>query len=135
MFHEATKSLIKQMGPEEDFIPVRCPADHKHFRVLYLVQRNSKTPWWRKNHYYKTDYKLSDVLLPGQHTAKLDICDSDTFTIMDHVDGKLEGDVGVATDLGTLKLTSSASTSHARTVKVKKRHVSSQVLDSLDGSR
>nr|XP_056719874.1 gasdermin-A [Euleptes europaea] len=134
MFHKATKSLAKQLDPEGDLIPVRCLVDHNHFRALCLVQRKSKSPWWQKHRYHKTDYKLHDVLLPGEHPAHLDICDSDPFTIVDHVDGKLEGDVSVVTDLATLKVTSSANLSHARSVKVKKRHISPQVLDSLNGN-
>ncbi|XP_054849624.1 gasdermin-A isoform X2 [Eublepharis macularius] len=138
MFHKATKSLAKQLDPEGDLIPVYCLLDQKHFRPLCLVQRKSKNPWWQKGRYHKTDYKLLDVLFPGNQSAQLgflspDIYDSDPITIVDNVDGKLEGDVSVTTDLATLELKSSASMSHARSVKVKKRHISSHVLDSLNG--
>ncbi|XP_015279010.1 PREDICTED: gasdermin-A [Gekko japonicus] len=133
MFHKATKSLAKQLDPEGDLIPVRCLLDQNHFGPLCLVQKKCKDPLWRKSRYHKTDYKLRDVLLTGEPASQPDIYDSDSFTIVDHVDGKLEGDVTAAIDLATVEIKSSSSTSHARSVKVKKRHISRQVLDSLHG--
>ncbi|KAL8175940.1 UNVERIFIED_CONTAM: hypothetical protein K2H54_015174 [Gekko kuhli] len=132
MFHKATTSLAKQLDPEGDLIPVHCLLDQNHFGPLCLVQKKCKDPWWRKSRYHKTDYKLHDVLLTGE-PASQDIYDSDSFTIVDHVDGKLEGDVTAAIDLATVEIKSSSSMSHARSVKVKKRHVGAQILDSLHG--
>ncbi|KAL8175939.1 UNVERIFIED_CONTAM: hypothetical protein K2H54_015161 [Gekko kuhli] len=133
MFHKATKSLAKQLDPDGDLIPVRCFLDQNHFRPLCLVQKKCRNSWWQKSRYQKTDYKLPDVLLPGEPASQPDIYDSDSFTIVDHVDGKLEGAVNAVTNLTPLELKSTASMSHARSVKVKKRHIGAQVLDSLHG--
>ncbi|XP_060111236.1 gasdermin-A [Heteronotia binoei] len=132
MFHKTTKSLAKQLDPEGDLIPVRCLVDQNHFRPLCLVQKKSKVPWWQKDRYHKTGYSLLDVLLPEEHASQPDIKDEEPVTIVDHMDGRLEGDLTAPSDLAILEIKSSASMSHARSVKVKKRHIDAQVLDSLN---
>ncbi|XP_053115078.1 gasdermin-A isoform X2 [Hemicordylus capensis] len=131
MFHKATQSLTKQLDPDGGFKPVRSLVDEKHFRPLCLVQKKKKNAWWQKCPYHKTEFRLQDVLISGDNTPKLDVQDSGQFTIVDQLDGKVEGDFSGTIDLATIELKGTGSIFHARSVKVKKIHICSQRLHSI----
>ncbi|XP_062993600.1 gasdermin-A isoform X2 [Elgaria multicarinata webbii] len=130
-FCKATKSLAKQLDPKGDLIPVDSIINQNHFRPLCLVQRKTKSSWWQNCPFHKTGYELGDVLSLEDHAAKLEVKDSDPIIIVDQVDGTVEGDFGGRVDATAVEVKGTASLSHARSVKVKKIHVSSRVLDSL----
>ncbi|XP_061447096.1 gasdermin-A isoform X2 [Rhineura floridana] len=131
-FHKATKSLAKQLDPTGDLIPVQSVIDQNHFRPLCLVQRKRRRSWWETCPYHKTEYRLCDVLLSGDHAAKLDVQDSGPITVVNQVDGTVEGDFGgQVDDLTTVEVKGATTMSHARSVKVKKIHVCPQLIDSV----
>ncbi|KAJ6660644.1 hypothetical protein lerEdw1_017641 [Lerista edwardsae] len=128
MFHRATKSLAKQLDPDGSLIPIRCPVDEKRFRPLCLVQRKRKNPWWQSNPYRKTEYRLHDILLSGDQTARLDVQDSVPVTVVDKVDGTMQGNISGLVDLATITLMGLSNTTQSRSVTVKKISISSSEL-------
>ncbi|XP_034993028.1 gasdermin-A [Zootoca vivipara] len=130
MFHKATKSFSKELDPTGDLIPVRSVIDQHHFRPLCLVQRKRKQSWWQTSRFQRTEYKLSDVLLSGDHAAKLEVHGSGSLTVMDHVDGKAEGNIGGGVEETRVEAAAAVSMSHSRSVNVRKIYVHSQLLDS-----
>ncbi|XP_033026140.1 gasdermin-A [Lacerta agilis] len=130
LFHKATKSLSKELDPAGDLIPVRSVIDQHHFRPLCLVQRKRKQSWWQTRRFQKTEYKLSDVLLSGDHAAKLEVQGLGSITVVDHVDGKAEGNIGGRVEETRVEATAAVSMSHSRSVNVRKIYVHPQLLDS-----
>ncbi|XP_028558571.2 gasdermin-A [Podarcis muralis] len=130
LFHKATKSLSKELDPTGDLIPVRSVIDQQHFRPLCLVQRKRKQSWWQTNRFQRTEYKLSDVLLSGDHAAKLEVQDSGSVTVVDHVDGKVEGNIGGRIEETRVEVVAAVSMSHSRSVNVRKIYVHPQLLES-----
>ncbi|XP_072860331.2 gasdermin-A [Pogona vitticeps] len=130
-FHKTTKSLAKQLDPEGELIPVHSIIDQSSFRPLCLVQRKLKTSSWQTCRFRKTDYKLYDILLSEDIPAELDVQESVSITIVDQIDGTLEGAMGEPLNIMTVDIKGSASMSHTRTVKVKKIHICPKVLDSV----
>ncbi|KAJ7313580.1 hypothetical protein JRQ81_005088 [Phrynocephalus forsythii] len=130
-FHKATRSLARQLDPGGEMIPVRSIIDQKSFRPLCLVQRKQKSPEWLTSPFHKTDYNLYDMLLSEDIPAKLDAQDSVSITILDELDGTLEGGMGEHLSIITADAKGSASMSHTTAVKVKKIQVSPMVLNSV----
>ncbi|XP_042331971.1 gasdermin-A-like isoform X2 [Sceloporus undulatus] len=127
-FHNATKSLAKLLDPQEELLPVCSIIDQDHYRPLCLLHEKKKRRWlWKNSRFQKTEYRLTDVLLSGGHAAKLD--NRDPVTIVDQVDGTLEGDIG---GLNTsMEIKGITSVSRVRTAKVQKIKVPPTFLDAM----
>ncbi|XP_044302993.1 gasdermin-A-like isoform X2 [Varanus komodoensis] len=130
-FYKATKSLAEQLDPKGELIAVDSIVDQNNFRPLCLVHSRSNNPWWKKHRFYKTGYKLCDVLSVEDHAAQMDVQDSTSIHIVNQVDGTLEGDIGGQVESAAVEVKGAASQSHERSVKVKKIYVSAEVLDSI----
>lgn len=65
MFKKVTQSVVNQMDPTGDLVPVHSILDHEHFRPLCLVRRR-KAIFHTSPRYRQTWYTLDDVLLPGE---------------------------------------------------------------------
>ncbi|XP_042329562.1 gasdermin-A-like [Sceloporus undulatus] len=127
-FHKATKSLAKLLDPQEELFPVCSIIDQDHYQPLCLLHEKKKRHrLWKNSRFQKTEYRLTDVLLSGGHAAKLD--NRDPVTIVDQVDGTLEGDIG---GLNTsMEIKGITSVSRVRTAKVQKIKVPPTFLDAM----
>ncbi|XP_067397031.1 gasdermin-A [Emydura macquarii macquarii] len=135
MFHKVTKDLAKHLAPDGDLLLVRSLIDQDHFRPLYLLRRKPKKPFWMTHHYYKTGLMIWDILEPGEDNKYLDVQDSGSVTVVDYVDGRVEGNVNLPDDFGRMEATGAASMYQVKSVKVKTARVSPAALASLKGER
>ncbi|TFK10859.1 LETM1 and EF-hand domain-containing protein 1, mitochondrial [Platysternon megacephalum] len=124
MFHKATKDLAKQLAPDGDLLPVSSLIDQDRFRPLYLVRRKPKRFWMIHHRYYKTGFRLSDILVPGQDSRNLDVQDSHSITVEDCTDGRVEWTIKLPEDFVSTEVTVAASTSQVKSIKVKRAEVS-----------
>ncbi|KAH0626871.1 hypothetical protein JD844_002146 [Phrynosoma platyrhinos] len=98
-FHRATKYLAKLLDPQEELFPVCSIIDQDHYRPLCLLHEKKK-----------------------RHKR-------DAVTIVDHVDGTLEGDIG---GLNTsMEIKGITSVSHERSAKMQKIKVPPTFLDTM----
>ncbi|KAM9112476.1 gasdermin-A [Pangshura tecta] len=134
MFHKATKDLAKQLAPDGDLLPVSSLIDQDHFRPLHLVRRKPKKRFWMTHHrYYKTGFRLSDILVPGQDSRNLDVQDSHSITVEDRTDGRVEWIIKLPQDFECV--TGAASTYQVKSIKVKRAEVSPADLEFLQEER
>ncbi|KAG6929775.1 gasdermin A [Chelydra serpentina] len=135
MFHKVTKDLAKQLAPDGDLLPVCSLIDQDHFRPLYLVRRKPKKLWMTHPHYYKTGFRLCDILVPGQDSRNLDVQDSHSITIEDCIDGRVECTIKLPEDLVRTEVTGAASTYEVKSIEVKRAEVRPADLEILQGER
>ncbi|XP_043359270.1 gasdermin-A-like isoform X1 [Dermochelys coriacea] len=136
MFHKVTKDLAKQLDHDGDLIPVCSLIDQDQFRPLNLVRRKPKKRLWRIQHrYYKTGFRLCDVLVPGQDSRNLDVQDSRSITVKDCIDGTVAWTIKTPDDFVRTEVTGAASTYQGKSIKVKRVEVSPADLTLLQGER
>ncbi|XP_074835101.1 gasdermin-A-like [Carettochelys insculpta] len=135
MFHKVTKNLAKQLVPDGDLIPVRNLGDQDHFRPLWLVRRKPKKAFCMPHRYYKTGFRLCDILLPEEDSRNLDVQDSGSVTVVDCIDGALEGSIKFPDDIGRIEARGSVRTNKEKSIKVKTARVSSAGLELLQRER
>ncbi|XP_074796873.1 gasdermin-A-like isoform X2 [Natator depressus] len=136
MFHKVTKDLAKQLAHDGDLIPVRSFIDQDQFTPLNLVRRQPKKTLWRTQHrYYKTGFRLCDVLVPGQDSRNPDVQDSRSITVKDYIDGTVAWTVKLPDDFVRTEVTGAASTYQGKSIKVKRVEVRPADLMLLQGER
>ncbi|XP_043392990.1 gasdermin-A isoform X1 [Chelonia mydas] len=136
MFHKVTKDLAKQLAHDGDLIPVCSLIDQDQFRPLNLVQRQPKKRLWRTQHrYYKTGFRLCDVLVPGQDSRNPDVQDSRSITVKDYIDGTVAWTIKLPDDFVRTEVTGAASTYQGKSIKVKRVEVRPADLMLLQGER
>jgi len=69
MFKKVTQSIVNQMDPKGDLVPVHSILDHEHFKPLCLLKRKRKAMFHPSPCYKRTCYRLDDVLLPGDKST------------------------------------------------------------------
>ncbi|XP_048686313.2 gasdermin-A2 isoform X2 [Caretta caretta] len=136
MFHKVTKDLAKQLAHDGDLIPVCSLIDQDQFRPLNLVRRQPKKRLWRTQHcYYKTGFRLCDVLVPGQDSRNPDVQDSRSITVKDYIDGTVAWTIKLPDDFVRTEVTGATSTYQGKSIKVKRVEVSPADLMMLQGER
>ncbi|XP_006022649.1 gasdermin-A [Alligator sinensis] len=131
MFHRETKFLAKQLDSSGKLIPVYSINDQEHFKPLCLVQGKEKDFFWKSERYYRTEFKISDVLVPGHYNKNLDVQDAGSVRVEHTVDGSVEGNI----NFENVEVKGLAKMSQERSINMKKTFVSVQVLESLQRER
>lgn len=123
----AIKSWIKQLNLNKDFIQIDNITNGNVFKPMYLVAKTTRKFIGRKTYNYKkTNIKLQELLLSGDHAAELE--ESPSFTLQNEKHGIGKGSLGVDVPEVTCEVGTSAHRSHRRNVTLKKRHISSKYL-------
>ncbi|XP_012982984.3 gasdermin-A-like isoform X2 [Melopsittacus undulatus] len=142
MFKKVTESIVKQMDPDGDLVPVRSMLDHEHFRPLCLVRRKKQTTFQRYPRYKQTWYRLEDVLLPGQdgNTSEPLIPsggeqDARQFLIKKTGTDRIDGSLILPIDPTRGELTGAASLANEWSIKLKKNHIPPTKLEALKTER
>ncbi|XP_010583858.1 PREDICTED: gasdermin-A [Haliaeetus leucocephalus] len=142
MFKKVTQSIVNQMDPRGDLVPVHSILDHEHFRPLCLVKRKRKTIFQPSPCYRQTWYTLNDMLLPGEDNRsteslfpKGDGQDSRQFTIKKSVSDRVDGSLSLRVDSASVELKGVASLSKEWSIKLEKNHISIPKLEALKTER
>ncbi|XP_061231228.1 gasdermin-A [Neopsephotus bourkii] len=142
MFKKVAQSIVKQMDPDGDLVPVRSLLDHEHFRPLCLVRRKKQTVFQRSPRYKQTWYRLEDVLLPGQDGKSSESLipsggeqDSKQFLIKRSGTDRIDGSLTVPVDPIRAELKGAASSANEWSVKLQKKHIPPPKLEALKTER
>ncbi|XP_062485936.1 gasdermin-A [Pezoporus occidentalis] len=142
MFKKVTQSIVKQMDPDGDLVPVRSILDHEHFRPLWLVRRKKQTIFQRSPRYKQTWYRLEDVLLPGQDGKSSESLipnggeqDSRQFLIKKSGTDRIDGSLIVPADPARAELKGAASLASEWSIKLQKKHIPPAKLEALKTER
>ncbi|XP_061299230.1 gasdermin-A [Pezoporus flaviventris] len=142
MFKKVTQSIVKQMDPDGDLVPVRSMLDHEHFRPLWLVRRKKQTIFQRSPRYKQTWYRLEDVLLPGQDGKSSESLipnggeqDSRQFLIKKSGTDRIDGSLIVPADPARAELKGAASLASEWSIKLQKKHIPPAKLEALKTER
>ncbi|XP_065555289.1 gasdermin-A-like [Lathamus discolor] len=142
MFKKITQSIVKQMDPDGDLVPVRSMLDHEHFRPLCLVRRKRKATFQRSPRYRQTWYRLEDVLLPRQDGKSSEYLipngseqDSRQFLIKRSVADRIDGTLIVPADCTRAEVKGAASLASEWSIKLQKNHIPPTKLEALKTER
>ncbi|XP_031207738.1 gasdermin-A-like isoform X1 [Mastomys coucha] len=128
-FENVTQTLVRQLNPGGDLIPLDSLIDFKRFRPFCLLRKRKSTLSWGA-HYVYTDYTLLDVLEPGSSPS--DLTDGGNFGFKNNLDTKVEVDVDVPK---TMKVKGTKGLSHSSTLKVQTINVTRSILNTLQNER
>ncbi|KAM6295459.1 gasdermin-A [Aegotheles albertisi] len=139
MFKRVTQSIVNQLDPSGDLVPVHSISDHEHFRPLCLVRRKRKTIFNPSPSYKQTWYCLEDVLLPAQSTEPLLSRESSQalkqFTVKESTTDRVDGSLSLCMDAVSTEVKGAASLSKGWTIKLEKSHVPVPKLAVLNKER
>ncbi|XP_010289853.1 PREDICTED: gasdermin-A3-like [Phaethon lepturus] len=142
MFKKVTQSIVNQIDPRGDLVPVHSILDHEHFRPLCLVRRKRKAIFHPSPYYRQTWYRLDDVLLPGEGDRSTEslFCnggnqDSRRFTVKKSVSDRVDGNLSLCVDSTSVELKGAASLSKGWSIKLEKNHVPVPKLEALKTER
>ncbi|KAM6115026.1 gasdermin-A isoform 2-T2 [Phoenicopterus ruber ruber] len=142
MFKKVTQSIVNQMDPSGDLVPVRSILDHEHFRPLCLVRRKEKAIFHPSPCYKQTWYRLDDVLLPGEDDKSTGSLfpneggeDSRQFTVQQSISDRVDGSLSLHVDSASVELKGAASLSKGWSIKLQKNHIPLPKLEALKTER
>ncbi|XP_009568865.2 gasdermin-A [Cuculus canorus] len=141
MFKKVTQSIVNQMDPSGDLVPVQSILDHEHFRPLCLVRRKNKAIFHPSPCYKQTWYKLDDVLLHGDNRSTVSLFPNDDdqdlrkFTVEKSCSDRVDGSLSLCVDSTSAELTGAASFSKAWSIKLEKNHIPVPKLEALTTQR
>lgn len=142
MFKKVTQSVVNQMDPTGDLVPVHSILDHEHFRPLCLVRRRRKAIFHASPRYRQTWYTLDDVLLPGEDNRsteslfpKGDGQDSRQITVKKSISDRVDGSLSLCVDSASVELKGVASLSKGWSIKLEKNHIPIPKLEALKTER
>lgn len=85
MFKKLTESIVHQLDPKGNLVPVPSFSDHEYFRPLCLVKRKRKSIFHLFPRYELTHYRLDNMLLPREGIGKAHIYHSLQFPQTKHL--------------------------------------------------
>ncbi|XP_075379311.1 gasdermin-A [Mycteria americana] len=142
MFKKVTKSIVNQMDPSGNLIPVQSIIDHEHFRPLCLVRQDKKTMFQNHPPYKQTGYSLEDVLLPGEDSKSTESLfpnrggqDSEQFTFKKSISDKVDANLSFPVDSANIDAKAGASSSREWSVKLEKNSIPVPKLQALTAER
>ncbi|XP_075631341.1 gasdermin-A isoform X2 [Balearica regulorum gibbericeps] len=142
MFKKVTKSIVKQMDPKGDLVPVHSILDHEHFRPLCLVKRKRKAMFQPSPCYKRTGYRLNDVLLPGEDNKSTESLSptgggqvSRQFTLKKTISDRVDGNLSLCVDHAIIELRGAASFSKGWSIKLEKNDIPLLKLEALKKER
>ncbi|XP_051496515.1 gasdermin-A [Apus apus] len=142
MFKKLTQSIVNQLDPKGDLVPVGSIFDHEHFRPLCLVRRKRRAVFHLSPCYKQTQYRLADVLLPGEGDKSTESLlpspggeASRQFTVTQSVTDRIDGNLGLHVEPTRIELKGVTSLAKEWTIKMEKRPVPVAKLEVLKGER
>ncbi|XP_074782953.1 gasdermin-A [Athene noctua] len=142
MFKKVTQSLVNQIDPKGDLVPVQSILDHEHFRLLCLVRRKRKTIFCPSPRYKRTCYRFDDVLLPREDDKSTEFLflneagqGSRQFTVKKSFSDKVDGSLSLCVDSTRVKVQGAFSLSKGWSIRLEKNHISVPRLDALRTER
>ncbi|XP_054657575.1 gasdermin-A isoform X1 [Grus americana] len=142
MFKKVTKSIVKQMDPKGDLVPVYSILDHEHFRPLCLVKRKRKAMFRPSPCYKRTGYRLDDVLLPGEDDESTESLSptgggqvSRQFTLKKTISDRVDGNLSLCGGCATIDVRGAASVSKVWSIKLEKNNIPILKLEALKKER
>ncbi|XP_054252840.1 gasdermin-A [Indicator indicator] len=142
MFKKVTKSIVNQMDPGGDLVPVHSILDHERFQPLCLVRRKRKAKFQSSPCYKQTWYRLEDVLLPGGGDKSSGSLlpsgaeqGSQQFTVQKIISDKVDGSLNINIDLTNMEIKGAASSSKGWAIKLQKNQVPVPKLEAVKAER
>nr|XP_009933676.1 PREDICTED: gasdermin-A [Opisthocomus hoazin] len=140
MFKKVTQSIVNQMDPKGDLVPVHSILDHEHFKPLCLLKRKRKAMFHPSPCYKRTCYRLDDVLLPGDKSTESLFPsgggqDSRQFTIKKSVSDRVDGGLSLSVDSASVGLKGAASLAKEWSIKLEKNNILLPKLEVLKTER
>uniref|UniRef100_A0A8B9MIM0 Uncharacterized protein n=1 Tax=Accipiter nisus TaxID=211598 RepID=A0A8B9MIM0_9AVES len=142
MFKKVIQSVVNQMDPTGELVPVHSILDHEHFRPLCLVRRKRKKIFQPSARYVQTWYTLEDVLLPGEDNRsteslfpKGDGQDSRQFTVNKSSSDRVDGSLSLHVDSASVEVKGVASLSKEWSIKLEKNYIPIPKLEALKTER
>uniref|UniRef100_A0A8C3L8K8 Uncharacterized protein n=1 Tax=Chrysolophus pictus TaxID=9089 RepID=A0A8C3L8K8_CHRPC len=142
MFKKVTQTVAKQMDPKGDLVPVHSISDQDHFRLLCLVRRKRKARFRPFPSYRRTEFRLHDVLLPGEGEDSVESLLPSTasrspweFTTVGSIKDRVDGTLSIPIDPAEVEVGGAASMSKQWHVKLEKKHILVAKLEALREER
>ncbi|XP_068023201.1 gasdermin-A-like [Melanerpes formicivorus] len=142
MFKKVTQSIVNQLDPGGDLVPVHSILDHEHFQPLCLVRRKRKAMFQPSPCYRQTWYRLEDVLLPaGADNSSGSLLPSGAaqgsqqFTVQRTTSDKVDGSLNINIDSTNMEVRGAASSSKGWTIKLQKNHIPVPQLEAVKAER
>ncbi|XP_054032576.1 gasdermin-A [Dryobates pubescens] len=140
MFKKVTQSIVNQMDPGGDLVPVRSILDQEHFQPLCLVRRKRKAMFQPSPCYKQTWYRLEDVLLPAGADNRSLLPSgagqgSQQFTVQRTTSDKVDGSLNINIDSTNMEIRGAASSSKGWTIKLQKNHIPVPQLEAVKAER
>ncbi|XP_008943155.1 PREDICTED: gasdermin-A-like [Merops nubicus] len=141
MFKKVTQSIVKQMDPGGDLVPVHSILDHEHFQPLCLLRRKRKAKFQPFPRYRQTWYRLEDLLLPGRDDKgtgshlPTGSTGPRQFTVQKSSSDRVDGSLNLCLDSASVELKGAASSSQGWAIKLQKNHIPVPQLDALMAER
>ncbi|KAK2522395.1 gasdermin-A [Columba livia] len=139
MFKKLTESIVNQLDPKGNLVPVPSFSDHEYFRPLCLVKRKRKSIFHLFPRYELTHYRLDNMLLPREGIEPLFANggdrDSSKFTLKISSSDRVDGSLSVPADRASTGVTGAASSSQAWSITLQKNRIPLAELDALQAKR
>ncbi|XP_075579132.1 gasdermin-A-like [Pelecanus crispus] len=140
MFKQVTQSVVHQMDPKGDLVPVHGIFSHEHFRPLCLLTRKREAIFFTSPRYKPSRYRLDDVLLSGEDNKSTESLfpngggeASSKFTVMitSNTIGRGDGSLSVSVDPASIDVKGAASLSRGWSIKLDKKYIPLPKLEAL----
>ncbi|XP_062936041.1 gasdermin-D [Cynocephalus volans] len=90
-FQRVVRSVVQELDPSRELIPVDSPRSSTSFRPYCLVSRKPSSSWFWRPHYKCVNLSIKDILEPD--APEPDLVHGGPFHFSDAVDGQLQGSV------------------------------------------
>ncbi|XP_030077159.1 gasdermin-A3 [Microcaecilia unicolor] len=136
-FTRAAKSIISELDPDGDLIPVSNLIDSERYKHLCLMVKENLVlyPLRKKSKYVNTGFKLTDMMEAGDPGDEIEILQSKSYKVTEEVGGMLAASVDVPDMPIDMAIKAGAEISHSRSILVNKKYVTQPALESLKDKR
>ncbi|XP_005395831.1 PREDICTED: gasdermin-D isoform X2 [Chinchilla lanigera] len=93
-FESVVRSVVQELDPRRELIPVDSLQNSTSFRPYSLLRRKPPSSWFWKPRYSCVDLSIKDILDPD--APEPDLEHGNTFHFYDNTDGKVQGNMEVA---------------------------------------
>ncbi|XP_075579133.1 gasdermin-A-like [Pelecanus crispus] len=138
MFKQVTQSVVHQMDPKGDLVPVHGIFDHEHFRPLCLLTRKREAIFRPSPRYKPSRYRLDDVLLPGEDNKSTESLfpngggeASGQFAVNKSTTDRVDGSLSLSVAPASIDVKGAASLSKGWSIKLDKKYIPLPKLEAL----
>ncbi|XP_075578722.1 gasdermin-A-like [Pelecanus crispus] len=138
MFKQVTQSVVHQMDPKGDLVPVHGIFDHEHFRPLCLLTRKREAIFRPSPRYKPSRYRLDDVLLSGEDNKSTESLfpngggeASGQFAVNKSTTDRVDGSLSLSVAPASIDVKGAASLSKGWSIKLDKKYIPLPKLEAL----